>query len=661
MRTSLVTRLLAASITIAVVAVIATAWLATRTTTDRLVGEFDRGLEADGFIYSQLVDHAATHQDWDAIGPLVDELARRTGRRIALTTQDGELLADSHTDPASPDDALALPEPAALIDPLAPLLTIHGAETGGLLGSLPPAMVIPEGGLGPGLATEVGSDGCLVDGDLWHRLDPRDVAARPSDGYLASGVIGWYPPTAGQRDVVDDEPLPPDDGQDAGPADVPPDAPNDAEEGRPPLGTDRLFLLIQDCRVDGFPLPDPTVAALHAQLTDEVAACLDQEGIAHVTELAGWTVDGDDEAAPSPYLRVLPLPHDLGAAEVADRCAEDTHRRVLADHLAAPAVLHLGSGNPEGAFAAAGSDRLLVAVVAVLLVTLGITIIAGRRLLRPVLDLTRAAEHLADGDHPARVEVRGRDELGRLARAFNTMVETLEVSDRQRRMLVSDVAHELRNPLTNLRGYLDGAEEGVVELDADLVASLQEEAELLERLMDDLQQLALADAGALALDLRPVDVAEVATQAVASSRPVAAEAGIDIEVVTTGRAIVSGDASRLRQVVGNLVANAVRYTPAGGVVTVRCTAGDDRVTVEVEDTGPGIAEEHLPHLFDRFYRVDPSRTRATGGAGIGLAIVRTLTEAHGGSVEVHSTVGSGTRFTVHLPAPSGSGVPRDRG
>lgn len=651
MRTNLVTRLLAASITIAVVAVIATAWLATRTTTDRLVGEFDRGLEADGFIYSQLVDHAATHQDWDAIGPLVDELARRTGRRIALTTQDGQLLADSHTDPASPDDALALPEPAALIDPLAPLLTIHGAETGGLLGSLPPAMAIPEGVLGPDLATEVGADGCVVDGDLWHRLDPTNLVAGPSDGHLATGVIGWFPPSAPNehRDVVDDEPTPP------------PDVPDAVDDEGPTLGTDRLFLLIEDCRVDGFPLSDPTVAALHAQLTDEVATCLDREGVAHVTQLAGWTVDGDEEAAQSPYLRVLPLPDDLDTAEVADRCAEDTHRRVLADHLAAPAVLHLGSGNPEGAFAGAGADRLLIAVFAVLLVTLGITVVAGRRLLRPVRDLTRAAEHLADGDRSARVEVRGRDEFGRLARAFNTMVETLEVSDRQRRMLVSDVAHELRNPLTNLRGYLDGAGEGVFELDAELVASLQEEAELLERLVDDLQQLALADAGALALDLRPVDVAEVAAQAVASSRAAASEAGIDIEVVTTDRAIVSGDASRLRQVVGNLVTNSVRYTPAGGAVTVRCTTDDDRVTVEVEDTGPGIAEEHLPHLFDRFYRVDPSRTRDTGGAGIGLAIVRTLTEAHGGSVEVDSTVGSGTRFTVHLPTPTGSDVARDRG
>jgi two-component system sensor histidine kinase BaeS len=240
--------------------------------------------------------------------------------------------------------------------------------------------------------------------------------------------------------------------------------------------------------------------------------------------------------------------------------------------------------------------------------------------------------------------------VARLGHAFNAMASSVEANDHQRRVMVSDVAHELRTPLSNIKGYLEASEDGVVPLDGALVRSLQEEAALLERLVSDLQELALADAGMLRLHPEERDVAELAAQTVAAHRAAADAGGVALELAAGDPAVAVVDPARIRQALGNLVANAVTFTPAGGVVRVSVLPRPAGVDIAVSDTGPGIGEEHLPYVFDRFYRADPSRSRATGGSGLGLAITKHLVEAHGGRVTVSSTAGKGSTFVITLPA-----------
>jgi signal transduction histidine kinase len=272
----------------------------------------------------------------------------------------------------------------------------------------------------------------------------------------------------------------------------------------------------------------------------------------------------------------------------------------------------------------------------------------ARRILRPVEALTAAAR---SGDPDRRVEVPpGRDEIGELARAWNDLADRRATAERLRRNLVSDVAHELRSPLTNVRCQLEAIQDGLVRPEPAVIESLHEEALLLERLIDDLQDLALAEAGQLSLERRPLDVAEEVGHAVQALAPRTAERGLRVEVdVPADLPRADADPRRVAQILRNLLGNAVTHTPPGGAVRVRARAAESGVEVTVEDTGPGIPPEHLPFLFERFYRADASRSRETGGAGLGLAIVKQLAAAHGGRVWVESEVGRGAVFGFWLP------------
>jgi signal transduction histidine kinase len=283
----------------------------------------------------------------------------------------------------------------------------------------------------------------------------------------------------------------------------------------------------------------------------------------------------------------------------------------------------------------------------------------SRRILRPVEALTVAARRMETGDLSTRVEVGSQDEIGQLAHAFNAMAEGLEQQERLRRTLASDISHELRTPLANIRGYLEALQEGVVAPSPGVLGSLHEEAMLLNRLVDDLQDLSLAEAGQLRLETRPVLLAPLVEAAITALTPRAAEKGIALRAALPDDLPPAlADPERIGQVLRNLLANALTHTPAGGTVTTTARAAEDRsfLEVTVADSGSGIPAEHLPHVFDRFYRADPSRTRATGGAGLGLAIVRQLVVAHGGEVGAESEPGSGARFRFTLPvAGAGDG------
>jgi signal transduction histidine kinase len=257
---------------------------------------------------------------------------------------------------------------------------------------------------------------------------------------------------------------------------------------------------------------------------------------------------------------------------------------------------------------------------------------------------------MAGGDLAQRVRVQSRDEIGELARAFNAMADGLARAEQLRRNMVNDIAHELRTPLTNLRCQIEALQDGLAAPTPEVMASLHEEAMLLNRLVGDLQELALAEAGQLRLERGPVSVRDVITQVTGAFEAQAAGKGIAlVSDVPRELPAIYADAERVGQMLRNLLANAVAHTPRGGSVSVGARAAGGQVEIVVADTGAGIEPEHLPNVFERFYRVDGSRARSTGGAGLGLAIVKQLAEAQGGGVRVESEVGSGSSFFVTLP------------
>ena len=314
--------------------------------------------------------------------------------------------------------------------------------------------------------------------------------------------------------------------------------------------------------------------------------------------------------------------------------------------------------NPVGPPASSGEDSFLgavnrslwLAVAAAGLAAVLLTIFLSQRILGPVEALTVAARRMEKGDLSQRVQVRSSDEIGALAHAFNAMADGLARIEQLRRNMVNDVAHELRTPLASIRGYLEALRDGVVAPSPQIVDSLYEEAMLLNRLVDDLQELALAEAGQLKLDRQPTDLAAVVQQAVGSLLPEASAKELTIQTELPDLPQVDADPQRVGQVLRNLLRNAVAYTPAGGEITVLARPVGAEVEVSVRDTGIGIAPEHLPYIFERFYRVDQSRARSTGGAGLGLSIVKGLVEAHGGHIRVESEVGKGSTFTFTLPS-----------
>ncbi len=276
--------------------------------------------------------------------------------------------------------------------------------------------------------------------------------------------------------------------------------------------------------------------------------------------------------------------------------------------------------------------------------------LTSRRALRSVRALTFAARRMGAGDLTQRVEAGGRDEIGELSRTFNGMADALERAERQRRHLVADVAHELRTPLSNVQGYVEALRDGVLEPDAQTLATIHQQVLYLSELVEDLRLLADTEAGDFSLHRERGLLADALRECVEGVRARAEAKGVALASRLPANAPeMSFDRTRLAQVVGNLLDNAIRHTPPGGSVSVEMDVGADTATVSIRDTGEGIPEEQLPFVFDRFYRVDPSRSRITGGAGLGLTIARQLVEAHGGTIRAESTPGQGAVFVIDLP------------
>jgi two-component system sensor histidine kinase BaeS len=336
------------------------------------------------------------------------------------------------------------------------------------------------------------------------------------------------------------------------------------------------------------------------------------------------------------------------AARKGTPCIWGAFADTVSTSAAVPLQLYLGGRNKVeisdlGRPAIAGAAALLV-------VALAGTFVIAQRISRPVRRLTDAARLVAEGRSDVRVPTGGGSELARLTRSFNAMAAAVEQSEDRQRRLVADVAHEMRTPLSNLLGYLEGLSDGVVAPSREVFASLHEEALLQRRILDDLQVLADAEAGDLSYARSLTDLTDLATTSATAHRAVAAEAGVTLTVEAPEPVWVEGDQDRLRQVLGNLLTNAIRYTDRDGQVLIGVHQEQGKAVLTVRDNGVGIASTDVPHVFDRFWRADPARQRATGGSGLGLTIAHRIVTDHGGRIEVSSLRHMGTAFTVHLPA-----------
>ncbi|MFJ8794456.1 sensor histidine kinase [Streptomyces sp. NPDC102462] len=600
LRKRMLVRLLIASVLIAVCSVAATAWLAVTTTTSALREEQGQDLAADTDILARLSGYAATHPDWKDVRHTVRELAAKTGRRIALTTPDRVLLADS-----APRGTPLPPRPAASVDPLR---TDTYTEPGAQLSGLDPRAVGPY----------------RLTAEERERLDA--VAGKQRACFESLGI----------RARIEHAPA-----------------------GRPFVtaadGTAVTSYFQDRC---GYPSTAPTATEQRAltALTGGTSACLTRKGMNPDLPLY-LMLDPGGAGTFGRFLVKYAGAADGKAMRLVQACVDSARRAQLDPYVAPVAELFLGLGDqatPRFDMSPANKTKVVGVASLVLAVTVAVTAVVATRLVRPLRALTAAAQQ--PPDRHVRVPVTTRDETGILAEAFNDLTERRERLEAQRKAMVSDIAHELRSPLTNIRGWLEVTRDGLVEPDPALLDALHEEALVLQRVIDDLQDLAAADAGTLRLHREPVAAGDLLDQVAAAHRLAADAGAVTLRTECAGEPWLDADPVRMRQALGNLVSNALRHTPADGTVTLAARRDGDEVVLTVADTGHGIAADDLPHVFDRFWRAEKSRSRRTGGSGLGLPIVRHLVAAHGGTAGAASEPGQGAVFTLRLP---GIPPPRD--
>ena len=306
----------------------------------------------------------------------------------------------------------------------------------------------------------------------------------------------------------------------------------------------------------------------------------------------------------------------------------------------------------QARYVASTDAALAISAVATAGIALMLGVLLARLITQPLRELTTAARQIAAGGPGQQVVVRSRDELGVLATQFNHMSADLAHANQLRRQMTADIAHDLRTPLTVISGYLESLRDQVLKPTPERFTMLYDETQILQRLVEDLHTLSLADAGELPLQCRPIEPIQILAHVAETYEHTAEQAGVSLVTRTTGPLPeITVDYERMSRALGNLVSNALRYTPSGGTICLSAGVAAGQLTLSVSDTGSGIAVEHLPNIFERFYRADASRQQETGGSGLGLAIVRSIIDAHGGTISVTSDLGQGTTFTVGLPLP----------
>jgi two-component system sensor histidine kinase BaeS len=578
---------------VATTAIGATAWL-TLSLTSREVARADRALEQhERQITETINEYGVRHGRWTGIDRIVLDLARSTGLHIQVRTVQGERLADSDT----------LAGRAA-----GPLQSVPVTVSG--LPMLDTAIALAMRAAYP-------DDSLLLPG-VDRPATPGELAPPSEFAGLTNDLLGM-----GGREPELESPLT--------------RMVRQAAQYRAALVASRCITRMHGGESAGLATTDPPY--LSTQQLTEYPNC----AIGGTTQVA-WDQEWLRYVWDTVARCLKPLQR-----EAPPNCAATAFQEAAGSASAIPPVeIYLGAQSGESRLTELGRGAMFGTAGLIVVAFLGTAWIA-RRVSRPVHRLTMASFLLASGDLEVRVPTSGRDELAQLSASFNTMAEAVQRSEERQRRLIADVAHEMRTPLSNLRGYLEGLSDGVVEPSRELFASLHEETLLQGRILDDLQVLALAESGDLGYARAPLDLAELVAAACTAHRAVAAEQGVALTVDTLDGVWVSADPDRIRQVLGNLLSNAIRYTDAEGHVLVRVRAEVGEAVLTVRDTGMGMTPHDQARVFDRFWRADPARQRATGGSGLGLTIAHRIVTDHGGRIEVDSMPAKGTTFTVRLP------------
>ena len=346
--------------------------------------------------------------------------------------------------------------------------------------------------------------------------------------------------------------------------------------------------------------------------------------------------------------------------------AFDRHMASMGPMLEKMMGVSQGSSNTDlfASFRAGVNEALTLAALAAFVVAVLVSVFVSRQVVAPVREMMAASQSIAEGHYSERIRFPGNpskgdlDELAQLALSFNQMAARLEQTETMRRQLIGDVTHELRTPLTVIKGSMEGLIDGVLRAEDATIQQIYREADRLQKLVDDLQELSRVEAGAYEFIHHQLSVTELVKATVARLDRQFEEKGVSLDTdISTDLPLISGDENRLGQVLLNLVGNALQYTPPGGRIQIGARQQGSEVHVAVSDTGMGISPEHLPHLFTRFYRADRSRSRAGGGSGIGLTIAKHLVEAHGGRIWAESPgEGKGSVFTFTLPVVKSQGL-----
>lgn len=624
-RRSLRTRLVVLCVVLVAGAIAATAAIVSLSTTASIRQQYRQDIAGDAAVYDALLGYAATHSSWTGMSTARLRKIDHAAGRITITDQKRHVLATSSASPAAPAKNA---QPAAVVDPLAPDPTLsHAPQQGGIDARAqgPFALTGAERKSIEAAATTMAK--CLA------TFGYTDVHVRHYPNGRAYVLKGGAPARFG---------LPPDrciavavTASPSTPLHTLPDS------STPPVyeATPSNELPLWPCCG---PLERPTAREVAAarQLTALFRSCLRSAGL----------------GLPNGYPAVdrvdfLPTLTTLSMKPAAQTCLASARRTQLADYVAPPVLLFLSgtvATHLRPGLSSAAIDRIIVAATIILIAAVAAVLFAANGVSRPLRTLTEAVVGLRANRQPLRVSASGTKEIAALTDAFNDMSTQLAAADAQRKDMISDVAHELRTPLANIRGWLEAAHDGLARPDGPFVDSLLEESRLLQSIIDDLQVLALADAGRLVIEPVPTDLGEVLDQVVSAQQPAAAAKGLRLELARHGELTVPGSPERLRQAIGNLLANAIRYTDDGSV-TLTANGAPGEVVVDVTDTGRGISAVDLPHIFDRFWRAEKSRDRRGGGSGLGLSIADRLVAAHGGRIDAYSSLGVGTTMRVRLP------------
>ena len=620
-RRSLRTRLVILSVALVTCAIATTAAIVSLSTTASIQQRYRQDIASDAEIYNTLLGYAATHPSWSTMTPAQLRKIGSGAGQITITDTKRRVLVTS--DPGTPPLA-ADTRPAAVVDALSPDANLsRSPQPGG----------IDARAEGPFLLSAAErqriDEAAAKAKDCLAKLGAVDITAlRYPNGrtYLSksSGAVSPYTTVDDCGSVIaldpgalsgTGTPLPPSKSGASGDVGV---------------------------RASGDVLTIPTRRELTAaiQLTSLFQSCL---RTAH-------------QSMPSNYPLIkqvdfLPVLVELKLSTPAETCLGTARRTQLASYVAPPAMVFIsGSVATELRPGLSRSDiqRIVLAATAILLIAVVAVLLAASGISRPLRTLTGAVDRMRRGEQQLPVPATGTKEVATLTAAFNDMSAELVRAEARRKEMISDVAHELRTPLGNVRGWLEAVQDGLATPDPPLIASLLDESRLLQSIIDDLQVLALADTDRLVVHPEPIDLGDVLEQVVAAQRLNATAKGLRLELVRGGDLSCSADPGRVRQAIGNLVTNAIRYTD-GGTVTITADGTQSDILLAVADTGPGISPEDLPHIFDRFWRAEKSRDRRSGGSGLGLAITEHLVRAHGGRIEARSELGRGTTVSVHLP------------